>query len=189
MAVTPERITLSEFLRLPEVKPALELRHGMMSQKVPPSGPHSSIQSWLSAQVYVHGELHRLAQAFTEARVVLGDDAYVPDVVVYQWERVPEDESGRLPFFFDTPPDLVVEVLSPGQGIRHQLDRCRELVGHGVRVAVLVDPGRRTVYALRPDREVGPLGDGDMVDLSDIFDGFDLAATEIFANAIPARRR
>src|SRR4051812_11624772 len=43
MAVTPERMTLAEFLTLPEVKPALELRHGVVSQKVPPSGPHISV--------------------------------------------------------------------------------------------------------------------------------------------------
>jgi Uma2 family endonuclease len=188
MAVTPKRMSLAEFLELPEVKPALELRHGMVSQKMPPSGPHSSIQSWFGAQVYVHGELHRLAQAFTEARLILGEDTYVPDVVVYQWDRVPEDESGDLAFFFDTPPDLVVEVLSPGQGVGNQLDRCRELVGHGVRVAVLVDPGRRTIHIIRPDGEIGPLRDGDSVDLSDVFEGFELPASEIFAHARPGRR-
>lgn len=46
MAVTPQRMTLAQFLQLPEVKPARELRHGMVSQKMPPSGPHSSIQGW-----------------------------------------------------------------------------------------------------------------------------------------------
>ena len=116
MAVTPERVNyLAEFLTLPEVKPARELRHGVVSQKVPPSGSHSSMQSWLAAQVYIFGQLRRVAQGFTEARVRLGPDTYVPDVMVYVWDRIPEeDDSGRLPHHFLTPSDLVLEIGSPG---------------------------------------------------------------------------
>jgi len=63
MAVTPQRMTLAEFLKLPEVKPARELRHGVVSQNVPPAGEHGSIRSWFGAQVYIFGELQRIAQA------------------------------------------------------------------------------------------------------------------------------
>ena len=52
MAVTPQRMTLADFLRLPEENPALELRQGVVSQKMPPSGPHGSIQMGFGAQVY-----------------------------------------------------------------------------------------------------------------------------------------
>jgi Uma2 family endonuclease len=189
MAVTPKRMTLAEFLKLPEVKPALELRQGMVSQKVPASGPHSSIQAWLGAQVYVHGELLELAQAFTEARVILGEDTYVPDVVIYQWDRVPEDDNGDLQFHFTTPPDLAVEVMSPGQTLRATLERCRELVGHGVRVVVLVDPIHRGVHVVRPNAEVGPLREGDSVDMTDVIPDFRLTVSDILARIRPARRR
>src|SRR6476620_1050923 len=103
MAVTPQRMTLADFLSLPEVKPALELRQGVVSQKMPPSGPHGSIQMWFGSQVYIHGELLGLAQAFTETRIILGEDAYVPDVIVYVRGRVQVDERGRYPFYFTIP--------------------------------------------------------------------------------------
>jgi Uma2 family endonuclease len=189
MAVTPKRMSLAEFLKLPEVKPALELRQGMVSQKVPPSGPHASIQMWFGAQVYNFAELHELAQAFTEARVILGEDTYVPDVVVYLWERVPEDENGNLPFYFTTPPDLAVEVASPGQTVRALLDRCRELVAHGVRVVLLANPERRTVHLIRANAEVGPLHEGDAIDVTDVLPGFQMTVSNIFARIRPARRR
>jgi Uma2 family endonuclease len=83
----------------------------------------------------------------------------------------------------------VVEVLSPGPSVRSQLDRCRELVSHGVRVAVFVDPGRKSVYVVRPGHEIGQLGEGDSIDLKEIFEGFELAAAKIFAHARPGRRR
>lgn len=189
MAVTPQRMSLAEFLKLPEVKPALELRQGMVTQKVPPSGPHSSIQAWFGVQVYNFAEVRELAQAFTEARLILGEDTYVPDVVVYRWDRVPEDESGNLPFFFPTPPDLAVEVMSPGQTLRATLDRCRELIGHGVRVVVLVDPIHRGVHVVRPDAEVGPLREGDLVDMTDVIPDFRLPVSDILARIRPGRRR
>ena len=189
MAVTPQRMSLAEFLKLPEVKPALELRRGMVSQKVPPSGPHASIQLWFGAQVYNVAELRELAQAFTEARVILGEDTYVPDIVVYQWDRVPEDDNGDLQFHFTTPPDLAVEVMSPGQTLSSTLDRCRELVGHGVRVVVLVDPIHRGVHVLRPDAEIGPLREGDIVDMTEVIPDFRLPVSDILARIRPARRR
>lgn len=189
MAVTPRRMTLAEFLELPEIKPARELRNGVVSQKMPPSGPHGSIQLWFGAQVYNHAELHEIAQAFTETRVILGEDTYVPDVVVYSWDSVPEDENGRLPFYFTTPPDLAVEVASPGQTLRSLLERCRELVGHGVRVVVLVDPERLGVHIFRADGEIGPLREGDAVDITDVLPGFELTVSDLLARIHPSRSR
>jgi Uma2 family endonuclease len=189
MAVTPERMSLAEFLRRPETKPAFELRRGVVSQKMPPSGPHGSIQLWFGAQIYNFAELRELAQAFTETRLILGRDTYVPDVSVYLWERVPEDEHGNLPFYFTTPPDIVVEVVSPGQTVRSQRDRCIELIGHGVRIAVLVAPDQRSVFVIRTDGEVGPLREGDTINVGDVLPGFQIAVTDVLARIRPRRRR
>jgi Uma2 family endonuclease len=181
MAVTPERMTLAEFLRLPEVKPALELRQGVVSQKMPPSGPHIAMQLWFGYQVDIFAEPLRMARAFTEARLVLGSDTYVVDVVVYHWDRIPVGDNGELPMHFRNVPDLVVEILSPGQTVRGQLDRCRELLRHGVRVAVMADPIRRNVYVLRMDVEVGPLRQGDAIEVADVLPGFRMSVSDLFA--------
>jgi Uma2 family endonuclease len=109
--------------------------------------------------------------------------------VVYQWDRVPEDANGDLSFYFSVPPDLAVEVMSPGQTLRSCLERCRELVGHGVRVVVLVDPIRSGVHVIRPDSEIGPLRDGETVDMTDVIPDFRLAVTDILARIRPGRRR
>jgi Uma2 family endonuclease len=191
MAVTPQRMTLAEFLELPEVRPARELRHGIVSQKVPPSGPHTSLQLWFGYQVDFFAEPQELARAFVETRIILGDDTYVPDAMVYLWDRVPEDQHGELPSHFTSPPDLALEVLSPGQTVRSQLDRCREYIGHGVRVAMMVDPIHRNVYVLRAGHDLGPLVAGDPIDLTDVLPGFELMVSDLFdrIRARPSRRR
>lgn len=190
MAVTPKRMSLAEFLELPEVKPALELRHGMVSQKMAPSGPHSSIQGWFVSRIDWFAEPRELAQTFPGARLLLGEQTYVPDVVVYRWERVPSDERGELPRYFTTPPDLVIEILSPGQTETVLLERARELVAHSVGVVVCVNPARRKVHLIRADREVGPLGEGDVIDFVDVLPGFELTVSDLFARvrARPPRR-
>jgi Uma2 family endonuclease len=181
MAVTPKRTSLAEFLQQPEVKPARELRHGMVSQKVPPSGSLSSIQGWFPARVEVFAVPSELGRAFPEMRLLLGGDTYVPDVVVYRWKRIPEDEHGNLPTYFQTPPDLAVEIISPGQTLTKQLERCRELIEHGGGVAVLVHPGEQTVHVVRPSGEIGPLRAGDTLDLDDVLTGFTLSVSALFA--------
>ena len=191
MAVTPKRMSLAEFLKLPEVKPALELRQGMVSQKVPPSGPHSSIQGWFVSRVNWFGVPRDLARAFPEARVILGEQTYVPDVVVYLWERMPEDEHGNLPLHFTNPPDLAVEILSPGQTTPALLERCRELVAHGVRVVLPANPARRTVYLVRPNGTAGPLETSDTIDITDVLPDFEMTVAELFdqMSARPPRRQ
>lgn len=181
MAVTPRRMTLAQFLQEPEVKPARELRHGMVSQKVSPSGSHSSIQGWFVEQIFVVTLGSRVLRSFPEMRLLLGQDTYVPDLVVYRKDRVPTDEHGNLPTYFQTPPDLVVEIVSPGQTLTRQLERCRELIEHGVAVTVLVHPGQQTVYGVRAGGDVGPLRAGDALDLTDVLEGFTLPVAEIFA--------
>ena len=44
MATTNKTVTLQEFLRLPEKKPALEFEDGRITQKVSPGGKHSRLQ-------------------------------------------------------------------------------------------------------------------------------------------------
>lgn len=191
MAVTPQRMTLADFLRLPEENPGLELRQGVVSQKMPPSGPHVALQLWFGYQIDVFGEPLELARAFPEARLILGPDTYVADVAVYRWERIPADDKGELPAHFRNPPDLVLEVLSPGQTVQNQMDKCRDYIGHGVRVAVMADPVRRNVYVLRADGEVGPLREGDAIDVTDILPGFQMNVSDLFARirSHPSRRR
>jgi Uma2 family endonuclease len=180
MAVTPQRMSLAEFLKLPEVKPALELRRGMVSQKVPPKLSHAVIQVWFASQVDRFAMPRKLARSASECRIVLDEETYVPDVVVFKWDRIPADENGRVPEDVYIPPDLVLEILSPGQTVQSALERARELVAHGVTVVILADPRRQTVRLIRASGESGPLRGAEAIDLADVLPGFEMSVNGLF---------
>lgn len=68
MAVTPQTLSLDEFLELPEEKPALEYIDGRMVQKVSPQWQHAMLQFGLAELINRFGRLHTLAMAFPERR-------------------------------------------------------------------------------------------------------------------------
>ncbi len=182
MAITQHRLTLEEFLRLPERKPALEYEDGVVTQKVAPKSRHSALQLYLAGRIDGYGVPRRLARAFPELRVTFGGLSRVPDVSVFVWERIPTDAAGDLADDVYEPPDVAIEIVSPKQGVNALVRRCLWYVEHGVRVALLVDPADRSVIAFRPEGRTSALRGSDVVDLSDVIPGLRLVVDEVFAS-------
>jgi Uma2 family endonuclease len=181
MALT-QQLTLDEFLRLPEEKPALEYAQGVITQKMAPMGWHSTLQGELYFRFKMHGFPERLLRAFNEARVTWLSErrSFVPDVIAYRMERQPLDSNGFIADQITVPPDVAVEIWSAGQVLGQQIERCRWYVAHDVPVSLLVHPQRHTVWTFRPGAESGPLTGTDVVDLSDISDGLSFSVDDLF---------
>lgn len=180
MAISQRKLTLEQFLELPEAEPALELHDGMVTQKMSPTGPHSGLQTDLATTFNIFAMPRGLARAFSELRANFAGSSFVPDVSVYRRGRVPADEHGDLAHYSYEPPDIAVEVASPGQSLRELADRCRWYVEHGVEIALLVHPRRRWVRVFRVGMELGPLRGADRIDLSDVLPGFELTVDQLF---------
>ena len=182
MTITERRLTLAEFLALPEEKPALEYADGEVTQKVSPKARHGTLQLVVANRLDVPG----VSRAFPETRTTYAGRSLVPDVIAFTWDRIPEDEQGEIPDDITVPPDVAVEVRSPGQSVRDQIERCRWYVANGVRLSLFVDPLRRVVRVFRPDGESGPLAGDDVIDLSNVIAGCAFSVNELFA-ALRAR--
>jgi len=180
MVTARQRLTLEEFLRLPEEKPALEYFDGRVTQKVSPKGRHSTLQYTAAEFVNLRSRPARLAFAFTELRTSWSGTSLVPDVSVYRWDRIPRDGDGDVADDFVEPPDVAIEILSPGQSLRAMDERCRWFVANGVAVALAVHPRRRTVKVFRQDLTEVTLQAGDVVDLEDVIPGLRLALNDLF---------
>lgn len=181
MVTASQRMTLEEFLRLPEDEPALEYWHGEVTQKVAPKLPHGALQYGFAETLSRAVGPGRPFRAFTETRVTFTGVSTVPDLVVYRRERVPRDARGQVADDTTVPPDVAVEIVSPGQSRTRLLARCRWYVAHGVRLAVFADPHRRVVRLFRPGRETTDRRDSDVLDLSDVLPGLTLTVDEFFA--------
>jgi Uma2 family endonuclease len=180
-AIAYGRMTLEAFLRLRERKPALEFEDGEVTQKVSPKGRHSTLQEASSRSINEFAIPLQLARAFTELRTTFGGRSYVPDVAVFRWERVPTTTTGEVADDFLLPPDIAIEIVSPGQSVTRLRKRCRWYVEHGVRIALLIVPSKRLVYRFGHRGDDVLLTDDDRIDLDDVLPGFRLTVNGLFA--------
>lgn len=180
MAVTERTMTLEEFLRLPEKKPALEFEDGRVTQKVSPKGRHSILQARVAQFFNRFAEPRGLAFAFPELRATFAGASLVPDVAIYRWDRIPRDDSGEVADDFWEPPDIAVEIVSPQQSVGGLIRRCVRFNENGVTIALLIDPRARSVTDFRSGVPPRTLTDNDSIDLNDVAPGFRLTVRELF---------
>lgn len=101
-----------------------------------------------------------------------------PDVAFVRAERLPteETESG----FYAVVPDLVVEVLSPGNRQADITAKIERYLHAGVPLIWLVDPLARTVTVYFPGRDPLKVDEDGELDGDDVLPGFILPLRDIF---------
>lgn len=181
MAIAGQRMTLEEFLKLPEEEPPLEFLYGEVTQKVSPKWFHSATQTRLLVRLEVFCVPRKLGRAFSELRTTYEDISTIPDVVYFVQERIPYDADGNLPPEALLAPDIAVEVVSPDQSVTDLVVRCLWYVANGVKIALLIDPDRRSVILFRPGREPIAVQDTGTLDLGDVIPGFALDVADLFS--------
>ncbi|MGK7923462.1 MAG: Uma2 family endonuclease [Trichodesmium sp.] len=146
-------ITLQEFLQLPETKPASEYINGEIIQKPMPKGRHSRLQGKLCATINQVAEEAKIAYAFPELRCSFGGRSIVPDVAVFQWERIPFTPEGEVPDNFDLRPDWTIEILSPEQRANKVIGNILHCLEHGSHLGWFVDPDDLSILCLRAQKQ------------------------------------
>lgn len=181
MAITWQRLSLEDFLKLPEADPPLEYFQGRLRQKMVPLGEHAALQGELILLLDRLFRPGRVARAFPELRVTQNGVSLIPDVSVYRWERIPRTPKGRIASRFLTPPDLAIEIWSPGETIRELAEKCEAYVANGCLIALLIDHRRETIRVYRPHSPVAIQSGGDRISLDEIAPGAALDVDAIFA--------
>ncbi len=116
----------------------------------------------------------------------------MPDVSFIRWDSVDdpaylEDPPGA---FIDYPPDLAVEVFSPGNTPREMAIKLQEYARAGVKLVWYVDPERRDVDVYPKGRTKGKktFREGDVLDGGAVLPGFALPVADIFKSRAPAKK-
>jgi Uma2 family endonuclease len=145
------KLSLSEFLELPETKPASDYINGEIYQKPMPQGEHSSVQTDLASAINQISKPKKIARAFTELRCTFGGISIVPDIAVFEWARIPKDEKGRIANRFEIAPDWVIEILSPEQSASRVIKKIVLALNHGTKLGWFIDPGDECVTIFAPN--------------------------------------
>ncbi|GET41932.1 Uma2 family endonuclease [Microseira wollei] len=179
---SPPKLSLAEFLELPETKPASEYIDGKIYQKPMPKGKHSRVQIRLGTQINQVAEPERIASAFTELRCTFGGRSIVPDITVFSWQRIPLDANGEIENSFEIHPDWTIEILSPEQSPTRVIDNILFCLDRGTELGWLIDPQEKLVMIFKPGKQPEIKQDADMLPvLSYLENTLQLSAQDIFS--------
>lgn len=174
--IIKHRLTVEEYLALPEEKPYLEYVDGEVVPKMAPDRNHAGIAGELDFRLGLYRREHG-GFFGPEGRVEFNDAGkrrfHLPDVAYW----APGRPIGK-PIM--APPTLAIEIRSPDEPLSSQREKCRFYRSHGVDVCWLVDPVSRTAEVFEGDR-AGAVLSADRALESPFLPGFRLPLGELFA--------
>lgn len=181
-ASTGNKLTLEEFLSLPQGDVNYEFVDGYAVPKVSPKFFHSASQRALLFLIYAWCK--GKGRVAAEWAIILrrkGEDwAPVPDLTYISYERLPKNwqRNEACPI----PPELVIEIISPGQTIKEFEDKAQDYFAAGVSRVWVVDPETMSIRVfLSPDKSLVYTDNMQIVDT--LLPGLELTARQIFQEA------
>jgi Uma2 family endonuclease len=148
----------------------------------PPGTEHGALTHELAYLITHHVKQNNLGRVFaaeTGFRIARDPDTVrAADVAYVAKERLP----GKLPkTYLDLAPDLVAEVVSPGNDSDEMQSKVRDWLEAGTRLVLVVYPGPRQVIVYRSLRQVVVLTEEDTLVAEDMLPGFSCPVSAIFA--------
>lgn len=165
-------MTADELLHTHIPDKQVELVRGVLVVREPPGLRHGRIALDLGAQLMSHVRAHELGEVYVESGFKLTSDPDTvrgPDVAFISRERLPEPEPEGYPALA---PDLVVEVLSPGDRPGEVLNKVADWLTAGTPLVWIIDPKRRLARVYRQDGSETLVSADEALDGEDVVPGF-----------------
>jgi Uma2 family endonuclease len=150
--VSYRRLTLQEFLALPEGEENLELIDGRGVPKMSPKYFHAVLQ--MALLILIGGWCKGEGRVAPEWAVILkrqsADWVPVPDVTYISYERLPRSWSKNEAC--PVAPELVIEIISPGQTFGQLAAKAEDYLKAGIAQVWILDAEARSITIFYPDR-------------------------------------
>jgi Uma2 family endonuclease len=162
VAAASIKMTADQYLQMGEDPPGvrLELVNGEIFVSASPATPHAFTLAQLLAVLVHHVRARKLGVVMSDTDHVLTlYDVRRPDIYFFGKERIELIIDGPIRH----PPDLAVEVVSPGSERVDRIDKFEAYRAFGVPHYWIIDPQRRTAKAFKLRRRkyvVAGLGKG-----------------------------
>jgi Uma2 family endonuclease len=172
-------MTVQEFENLPDSPDRHELIKGELLTMPPVKHLHGRVAANLILILGLHVRANRLGDVLAESGYHLEHDPDTvlgPDVSFVSAERVDRTDE----HYYDGPPDLAIEVLSPSDRKGYVERKLSIYLETGTRSIWLVDPRRRTVEVISSPSDRRMLHEDDEL-VDDTVPGFRVKVSEIFA--------
>lgn len=169
----PALMTADELLHVHLPDKRVELVKGVLVVREPAGYTHGRVAVNLTVRLGAHvertgiGQLFAAETGFTLARGP--DTVRAPDIAFVGRERLPDPPPTGFP---DLAPDLVVEVLSPGDGAGEVLAKVADWLSAGTRLVWVIDPERRLARVYRHDGSETLVTADQALDGEDVVPGF-----------------
>ena len=176
-----EHFTAEELACLPHLGRRLELVKGKVYEMPPAGGEHGFVSHNAGLVLGVHVRANGLGMVFAAETGFFirrnPDTVRAPDAAFIARERLPGRE--ELRGYVEVMPDLVVEVVSPGDRPREVQDKVAEWLNAGVRLVWVIYPATRSAIAYRSLTEATHLSETDTLDGAEVVPGFACPLREV----------
>jgi Uma2 family endonuclease len=173
MAQSEAQLTAEELYDLHIPDKHVELVRGVLVVREPPGGRHGRIALNIAVELANHVRAHQLGVVYaaeTGFTLARGPDTVrAPDAAFIRRERLPTPEPIKYP---DLAPDLVVEVLSPGDRPGETLAKVADWLSAGTRLVWVIDPERRVARVYRQDGSEAIVTENDALGGEGVVPGF-----------------
>ncbi|MCF2969658.1 Uma2 family endonuclease [Synechococcus sp. Nb3U1] len=182
---TEKKLTVAEFLALPEGDITYELVDGKAVPKDKPMSPqrfHASLQKRLL--MIIDAWCQGKGDVYTELAIRLHHQQQdwfpVPDLTYISFERWPEQltTDGLCP----VPPELVVEIISPSQSFGSMSQKATDYLDAGIPRVWIVDAAAKSITVYYPDAPPRTFM-GSQVLEDDLLPGLAIIPQDVFAQA------
>lgn len=181
--VTAEKlVTAEELWRMGEPADGsrAELLQGELVEMTPAGGRHGQAALAVGTVLRTFVKQKGLGHVVSNDTGILTeknpDTVLAPDLAYWSRQRLPELPEG----FVEVPPDLAVEVVSPGDSQSYVHRKVLHYLEHGVALVWVVDPKTRTVTAYRSRQDVCILAEAEQITAGDVLPGFSARVDEFF---------
>ncbi len=161
----------------------LELVKGEVREMAPVGFDHGVIAMRFGARLLGHVDKMRLGAVVTgETGFRLSrnpDTVRAVDVGFVRADRIPA--SGRPERYFEGPPDLAVEVLSPHDSAEDVQDKVEDYLNAGTRMVLVLFPRRKTLTVYRPEHQPLVLRADETFEAGEVVPGFACLVGDLFA--------